>query len=278
MTEINLETMTVGGGCFWCMEAVFNEIKGVRQVTSGYMGGTVPGTPTYREVCSGLTGHAEVVQVQFDPTIVSYEDLLVVFMTSHDPTSLNKQGGDVGTQYRSVIFYNDLEQKSIAEFVVEEIAPYFETLIVTEISPVEKFHKAVEEHQNYYSRNKSERYCSAVITPKLAKLRTMHADKLKYRNTNNYTEAMEVQHDKEKQQFTMEVDGEIAKIDYKMRDGIMHLVYSEVPFNIRGQGIGKVLVEKTFEKLTDEGYKAIAVCGYIKSVASKSKKWNAIIG
>ncbi|MBJ7882165.1 peptide-methionine (S)-S-oxide reductase MsrA [Gelidibacter salicanalis] len=179
MSHKKLETMTVGGGCFWCVEAVFNEIKGVHKVVSGYMGGSVPGTPTYREVCSGLTGHAEVVQVHFDPSLITYEDLLVVFMTSHDPTTLNKQGGDVGTQYRSVIFYNDLEQKGIAEVVVEEIAPYYEHPIVTEISPVETFHKATEDHLDYFANNQTERYCTAVIIPKLAKLRNMHADKLK---------------------------------------------------------------------------------------------------
>ncbi|WP_299396728.1 peptide-methionine (S)-S-oxide reductase MsrA [uncultured Gelidibacter sp.] len=179
MTDKDLEIMTVGGGCFWCVEAVFNELKGVHKVESGYMGGTVPGTPTYREVCSGLTGHAEVVQVSFDPAIISYEDLLVVFMTSHDPTTLNRQGADVGTQYRSVIFYTDVEQKNIAELVVEEIAPYYENPIVTEISPAEKFHKAEEVHQGYYANNQTAGYCSAVITPKLTKLRKMHADKLK---------------------------------------------------------------------------------------------------
>lgn len=172
-------TLIVGGGCFWCIEAVFNQLKGVRKVVSGYMGGTVPGTPTYREVCSGLTGHAEVVEVTFDRSVISYEDLLVVFMTSHDPTTLNKQGGDVGTQYRSAIFYKDVEQKGIAELVVEEISPYYNDPIVTEISLAEKFHEAVEEHQNYYSTNKTGPYCTAVIIPKLTKLRNMHANKLK---------------------------------------------------------------------------------------------------
>lgn len=179
MPDKNLEDMTVGGGCFWCVEAVFNEVKGVEKAVSGYMGGTVPGTPTYREVRSGLTGHAEVVQVSFDPSVISYEDVLVVFMTSHDPTTLNKQGGDVGTQYRSVIYYKNEQQKTIAELVVKKIAPYYENPIVTEISLAETFHKAEVNHQQYYSNNKSATYCSAVILPKLNKLRNMHADKLK---------------------------------------------------------------------------------------------------
>ncbi len=179
ISEKNLEVMTVGGGCFWCVEAVFNEVKGVEKVVSGYMGGTVPGTPTYREVRSGLTGHAEVVQVSFDPSIINYEDLLVVFMTSHDPTTINKQGGDVGTQYRSVIYYSNAQQKTIAELVVKQMAHYYENPIVTEISLAETFHKAEVNHQQYYANNKSATYCSAVILPKLNKLRNMHADKLK---------------------------------------------------------------------------------------------------
>ena len=179
MSGKNLELMTVGGGCFWCTDAVFNEVKGVEKVVSGYMGGTVPGSPTYREVCSGLTGHAEVIQISFDPSVISYEDLLVIFMTSHDPTTLNRQGGDTGTQYRSVIYYYNEKQKSVAELVAAEIAPYYEHPIVTEISPVEIFHKAEDGHQNYYANNQIANYCTAVITPKLAKLRSMHADKLK---------------------------------------------------------------------------------------------------
>lgn len=179
MSDKNLDIMTVGGGCFWCTDAIFNEVKGVEKVVSGYMGGTVPGTPTYREVCSGLTGHAEVVQVSFDPSVISYEDLLIVFITSHDPTTLNKQGGDVGTQYRSVIFYQDEKQKAIAELVTNEIAPYYAQPIVTEIIPVENFHEAEVGHQGYYANNQTAGYCSAVIIPKLTKLRKMHADKLK---------------------------------------------------------------------------------------------------
>ena len=183
MANTDLEIMTVGGGCFWCIEAVFNEIKGVAKVVSGYTGGKVPGRPTYREVCSGLTGHAEVTRVSFDPKVSSYEDLLVIFMTSHDPTTLNRQGADRGTQYRSVIYYHSDIQKEIAESIVKEMNPYYEDPIVTEISPAEVFYEAEAEHQDYYANNRSQGYCSAVITPKLTKLRKMHADKLKERVT-----------------------------------------------------------------------------------------------
>lgn len=179
MNSMNLEYMTVGGGCFWCVEAVFNEIKGVKKVISGYTGGNAPGKPTYREICSGLTGHAEVVQITFESNIISYEDLLIIFMTSHDPTTLNRQGGDIGTQYRSVIYYHNEEQKKIAETVVKKIAAYYDNPIVTEISALGTFYEAEDYHQDYYANNQSQGYCSAVITPKLSKLRKMHADKLK---------------------------------------------------------------------------------------------------
>lgn len=179
MEDRNLEIMTVGGGCFWCTEAVFNEVRGVIKVVSGYSGGNVPGTPTYREVCSGLTGHAEVVQITFDANIISYKELLMIFMTTHDPTTLNRQGADRGTQYRSVIFYNDQTQKKIAEEVLDEVQKYYDDPIVTELSKLEKFHPAEDYHQNYYANNQSQGYCSAVINPKLAKLRKMHSEKLK---------------------------------------------------------------------------------------------------
>ncbi|MEP0266696.1 peptide-methionine (S)-S-oxide reductase MsrA [Dokdonia sp.] len=179
MKANNLQTITVGGGCFWCIEAIFNQIEGVENVVSGYTGGTVPGTPTYREVCSGRTGHAEVIQANFDASIISYEELLVIFMTSHNPTTSNQQGVDVGSQYRSVIYYHDNEQKEIAEEVVKQLAPYFENSITTEISESEKFHAAEAYHQDYYANNQSQGYCTAVITPKLVKLRKMHANRLK---------------------------------------------------------------------------------------------------
>ena len=179
MENKKIELMTVGGGCFWCTEAIFQAVKGVEKVVSGYSGGKAPGKPTYREICSGLTGHAEVVQVTFDANSISYKDLLTVFMTSHDPTTLNRQGGDVGTQYRSVIYYHNDTQKEIAETVIENLSKYFDNLIVTEISPLKIFYEAEDYHQDYYENNKSQGYCSFVITPKLTKLRQMHADKLK---------------------------------------------------------------------------------------------------
>jgi len=179
MTTKNLQLATLGGGCFWCTEAVFQEVKGVEKVVSGYSGGNVPGHPTYREICSGLTGHAEVVQITFDGNVISYEDILLIFMTTHDPTTLNRQGADRGTQYRSVIFYHDEAQKEIAEVAVKEISSYYDSPIVTEIKHLDVFYKAEKEHQDYYKNNQSQGYCSFVITPKLAKLRKLHADKLK---------------------------------------------------------------------------------------------------
>ena len=179
MEEKKLELATFGGGCFWCTEAVFQEVKGVEKIVSGYTGGTAPGKPTYREVCSGLTGHAEVIQITFDPTIISFEDLVVIFMTTHDPTTLNRQGGDVGTQYRSVIYYHNEVQKEIAETVIKDIQSYYDNPIVTEISPIGIFYEAEDYHQNYYANNQTQGYCSYVITPKLSKLRKLHADKLK---------------------------------------------------------------------------------------------------
>lgn len=179
MSTNNLQIATVGGGCFWCTEAVFEEVRGVELVLSGYSGGTVPGRPTYREICSGLTGHAEVVQITFDASVISYEDILVIFMTTHDPTTLNKQGGDRGTQYRSVIYYHDEKQKEIAEVVLKELVAYYDDPIVTELSAAPVFYEAEKEHQDFYENNPDYGYCSFVIDPKLAKLRKLHSDKLK---------------------------------------------------------------------------------------------------
>ncbi len=179
MINPNLELATFGGGCFWCTEAIFQEVKGVEKVVSGYTGGTVPGKPTYREICSGLTGHAEVVQLTFDSTIITYKDLVEIFMTTHDPTTLNQQGADIGTQYRSVIFNHNDRQKVIAQKVIYDLMNYFDKPIVTKIVPLEKFYEAEEYHQNYYRSNQTQGYCSFVINPKLAKLRRNHADKLK---------------------------------------------------------------------------------------------------
>ena len=179
MNRTNLKVATVGGGCFWCTEAVFQEVKGVTSVISGYTGGNAPGRPTYREICSGLTGHAEVVQVTFDASVISFADILVIFMTTHDPTTLNRQGADVGTQYRSVIYYQSEVQKEIAHTVIKELNPYYDNSIVTEVSPLGIFHEAESDHQDYYINNKSQGYCQVVINPKLSKLRKLHADKLK---------------------------------------------------------------------------------------------------
>lgn len=179
MDNKNIQLATVGGGCFWCTEAVFEEVKGVEKVVSGYSGGTVPGHPTYREITSGLTGHAEVIQITFDANLISYEDILVIFMTTHDPTTLNRQGADCGTQYRSVIFYHDEKQKEIAEIVCKKVAPYYQNPIVTEISTLDKFYEAEKEHQDFYRNNPNFGYCNFVIDPKLAKLRKLHSDKLK---------------------------------------------------------------------------------------------------
>ncbi|GGG90062.1 peptide methionine sulfoxide reductase MsrA [Polaribacter pacificus] len=173
------QTATFGGGCFWCTEAVFQEVKGVLNVVSGYSGGTVPGRPTYREICSGLTGHAEVVQITFDSTVVSFETLVLIFMTTHNPTTLNQQGADRGTQYRSVIFYEDEQQAEIAKNMLLQVAPYYSDAIVTEVSPLKEFFEAEQEHQDFYIENQEAQYCTYVINPKLAKLRQLHADKLK---------------------------------------------------------------------------------------------------
>ncbi len=173
------EIAVFGGGCFWCIEAVVQRLKGVEKVESGYTGGTVPGKPTYREVCSGLTGHAEVVRVTFNPNGLSFEDLITIFMTSHDPTQLNRQGADRGTQYRSVIYYQNEEQKQTVEKVVEQLKAAYADPIVTEITAAQEFHVAEAGHQNYYNENSDAGYCQAVINPKISKLRAMYADRLK---------------------------------------------------------------------------------------------------
>ena len=175
----NIQIATIGGGCFWCTEAVFQKVKGVEKVVSGYAGGNAPGRPTYREICSGLSGFAEVIRITFDANILSYQDLLIIFMTTHDPTTLNQQGADRGTQYRSVIYYHDENQQKIAEEVIKQVQDYYSNKIVTEISGLPTFYDAENEHQNYYRNNTKQGYCSYVIEPKLAKLRKLHADKLK---------------------------------------------------------------------------------------------------
>lgn len=177
--SMNTEIATFGAGCFWCVEAVFQELKGVLKVESGYMGGAIP-NPTYREVCTGTTGHAEVTRITFDPTVISYEELLEVLWTTHDPTTLNRQGADAGTQYRSAIFYHSDEQKSKAEKSKKEVATtIWDSPIVTEIVAADTFYPAEEYHQDYFALNPNAGYCRAVISPKVAKVRATFTDKLK---------------------------------------------------------------------------------------------------
>lgn len=177
----NVETATFGTGCFWCTEAIFEQLNGVMKVTSGYMGGQVK-NPSYKEVCTGETGHAECVQVVFEPAKISYDELLKVFFEVHDPTSLNRQGADVGTQYRSAIFYHTPEQKSKADYYKKELdkSGAYEKPIVTEVTPASEFYVAEDYHQEYYQNNKNTNpYCSIVIRPKLEKFQKVFADKLK---------------------------------------------------------------------------------------------------
>lgn len=176
----NLPTATLAGGCFWCLEAVYDEIKGVHSVESGYAGGRVP-NPTYRQVCNGDTGHAEVVQVHFDPNVVSYRDLLNVFFAIHDPTTLNRQGADMGTQYRSAIFYHNDDQKMVAESLIEELnaQKIWDNPIVTEVVPLDKFYMAEDYHQEYFAHNPYQPYCMAVVAPKVAKFRKHFLNMLK---------------------------------------------------------------------------------------------------
>ena len=174
------EVATLGGGCFWCVEAVFEETKGVLKVESGYSGGFVP-NPTYRQVCSETTGHAEVVQVTFDPEVLSYRGVLRIFFATHDPTTLNRQGADVGVRYRSAVLYHDEEQRRVAEEIISEIEAegVWDDPIVTEVVPFEAFYRAEEYHQGYFRNNARQPYCQVVIAPKVAKFRKQHLDKLR---------------------------------------------------------------------------------------------------
>jgi len=172
------QVAVLGGGCFWCLEAVFLEMRGVTRVESGYMGGHDP-APTYENVCAGGTGHAEVVRLEFDPAQVSYHDILEVFFTIHDPTTLNRQGNDIGTQYRSVIFHNSPEQESTARQVVAEMANVWDGPIVTEVAPEAAWYKAEDYHQNYFSQHPLQGYCAFVVAPKVAKFRKTFTNRLK---------------------------------------------------------------------------------------------------
>ena len=174
------ESATLAGGCFWCLEAVYKDLRGVERVVSGYAGGDVP-RPTYQQVCEGTTGHAEVVQITFDPHAVSFRELLEVFFTIHDPTTPNRQGADVGTQYRSIVLYHSPEQRETAEAVMAELAAnrVWKAPIVTELKPFESFYPAEEYHQDYFERNPFQPYCRAVVAPKVAKFRKQFLEKLK---------------------------------------------------------------------------------------------------
>lgn len=179
-TQPSLETATLAGGCFWCLEAVYDQLKGVKDVVSGYAGGSVR-NPSYREVCTGRTGHAEVIQIQFDPQEISFRQILEVFFTIHDPTTLNRQGADVGTQYRSAIFYHSPEQKETAEAVIRELeaAQLWPDPIVTEVTAFDQFYPAEDYHQEYFARNPEQGYCRVVIAPKVAKFRKLYLERLK---------------------------------------------------------------------------------------------------
>ncbi len=175
---MNKQVATFGGGCFWCIEAIVQRLEGVTEVISGYAGGATT-NPNYRAISTGTTGHAEVVQVTFDSDIISYEDLITIFMTSHDPTTPNRQGTDRGTQYRSIILYHDTKQKQTVDMVLKSLKSSFPNSIVTEVAPLEAFYSAERYHQNYFNSNSTAGYCRVVIDPKIKKLREKYADKLK---------------------------------------------------------------------------------------------------
>lgn len=177
MSHNETEIATFGGGCFWCTEAIFQNLRGVKAVASGYSGGQIK-NPCYREICTGTTGHAEVIQIEFDPALISYEDLLRVHFGTHDPTTLNQQGADCGTQYRSVVLPHGMQQQQSAENILSEAQADFGDPIVTTIEPFQVFYKAEEGHQNYFQDNSDARYCQLVINPKIQKLRARFSDKL----------------------------------------------------------------------------------------------------
>lgn len=173
-----LEIAVLGGGCFWCLEAVYQQLKGVQQVESGYAGGHVK-HPTYEQVCQGDTGHAEVIKLTFDPQVIGFREILEVFFTMHDPTTLNRQGNDSGTQYRSVIYYHSLAQQKLAQHIIAEMALVWDAPVVTELSPVGTYYKAEDEHQNYFQQHPFQGYCALVVAPKLAKFREVFAENSK---------------------------------------------------------------------------------------------------
>lgn len=175
-----MQKITLGAGCFWCVEAIYKELKGVEKVEPGYSGGKIA-NPTYREVCSGLTGHAEVIQLEYDESIIDFKEILEVFFKTHDPTTLNRQGADVGTQYRSAIFYHNENQKEVAEKVISELenSSVFDNPVVTEVTEFTAFYPAEEYHKNYYKNNPEEGYCRMVVRPKVEKFKKVFGEKLK---------------------------------------------------------------------------------------------------
>jgi peptide-methionine (S)-S-oxide reductase len=178
-----METTTLGGGCFWCLEAVYDQMEGVQSVESGYMGGKNP-NPTYKEVCGGRTGHVEVVQITFDPAVTNFREILEVFFTIHDPTTRDRQGNDVGTQYRSVIFYHSDQQRQIAEETIRDLnqAGIWDDPIVTQVQPAEAFYVAEDYHQEYFENNPNQSYCQFIVAPKVRKFREKFANKMRPRN------------------------------------------------------------------------------------------------
>lgn len=180
VSQAGMEVATLAGGCFWCTEAVFDDLKGVQSVESGYTGGNAA-NPSYQQVCTGTTGHAEAVNITFDPKVISFKDLLQIFFTVHDPTTMNRQGADVGTQYRSAIFYHDEEQKKVAQQVIREVeaTKIWDAPIVTEVTPFKTFYKAEDYHQEYFAQNPDQPYCRMVIAPKVTKFRQHYQEKLR---------------------------------------------------------------------------------------------------
>lgn len=274
MAPRNLSYGTFGAGCFWCIEAVILNLRGVESVVSGYSGGASV-NPTYREVCSGSSGHAEVIQVTFDSSVLSYAELLSVFMTSHDPTQHNGQGADIGTQYRSVIYYHDDEQKNVAQQIIISLNEALDKKLATELSPLENFYPAEAGHQDYYNRNAGNGYCQVVIEPKLQKLRMHHQQLLK---TNN-DKSTKANHNIDKQQYKVRLEDDYhGLVSYQKRGNTLYLNYSEVPKALRGKSYGSVLLEAVLETIESEGYTVVPVCSYIKYYMSKhNKRWNHLL-
>ncbi len=269
-----LELATFGGGCFWCVEAIIQKLKGVEQVVSGYAGGH-DDDPNYNRVCAGVTGHAEVIQVSFDANVLSYKDLLEVFMTSHNPTQRDGQGADIGTQYRSIILHHSDEQKDIAEAVVQEMSSVFEQPIVTEVVAMDKFYPAETYHQDYYQRNPENRYCSVVIEPKLAKLRQKHADKL---IEQPKAELPRVIHQADKEQFLVELEPEqFAMLRYSNHGNYLSLDYTEVPVELRGKGYGSVLMKMTLTEIEKMGLKVKPICTYTVRYLQRHQEWQHLL-